>query len=127
MILPTPEPPTDGAHPGTGVTAQARRVLERLARIPLWPAVLVFAAAQVADLVTALLVARELNPLAAGILASPPAAIAVKLALIAFVAAVVRIASPVRPLLARVVLLVGVVAGLAGALSNTHLTPFLTA
>jgi hypothetical protein len=48
-----------------------------------------------------------------------------KLALMAFVVAVAEICDRVRPTLARVVLVVGTLAGLAGALSNTHLTPFL--
>ena len=38
--------------------------------------------------------------------------------------AVVRVIYPVRPTLARVVLVVGIVAGLAGTISNTDLTPF---
>jgi hypothetical protein len=83
-----------------------------------------FVIAQLADLLTALLVARELNPIVAAFGSSPLTAVVVKLALIGFVLAVVRIASPSRPTLARVVLVIGIVAGAFGALSNTHLTPF---
>jgi hypothetical protein len=50
--------------------------------------------------------------------------IVLKVALICFVLAVVAVIGPRRPLLARVVLVVGIVAGLVGAISNTHLTPF---
>ena len=83
-----------------------------------------FVVAQLADLFTALLVARELNPIVAALGSSPLTAVIVKLALIGFVLAVVRIASPTRPMLARVVLVIGIAAGAFGALSNTHLTPF---
>jgi hypothetical protein len=83
-----------------------------------------FVIAQLADLLSALVVARELNPIVAALGSSPVAAIAVKLVLIGFVLAVVRIAAPTRPLVAPLVLVIGIVAGAFGALSNTHLTPF---
>lgn len=89
-----------------------------------WAAVL-FTIAQLADLVTASRVAREYNPLAAALHAQPMAAFALKVALIAFVVAVAEICARRRPGLARLVLVVGTVAGLFGALTNTHLTPFV--
>jgi hypothetical protein len=49
--------------------------------------------------------------------------IALKVALICFVLAVVRVVAPQRPVLARVVLVVGIVAGFLGMISNTDLTP----
>jgi hypothetical protein len=49
--------------------------------------------------------------------------IVLKVALILFVLAVVRVIGPRRPVLARVVLAVGIVAGVVGAISNTDLTP----
>jgi uncharacterized oligopeptide transporter (OPT) family protein len=82
----------------------------------------IFVVAQVADALTALVVSRELNPIIGS--APPGVAIALKVLLIVFVLAVVEISSRKRPTLARVVLLVGIVAGFAGALSNTDLTPF---
>ena len=83
-----------------------------------------FVVAQLADLFTALLVARELNPIVAALGSSPLTAVVVKVALIGFVLLVVRIAAPTRPTLARIVLVIGITAGAFGALSNTHLTPF---
>ena len=50
--------------------------------------------------------------------------IALKILLICFVLGVVRVVYPQRPLVARVVLVVGIIAGLAGTISNTDLTPF---
>ena len=50
--------------------------------------------------------------------------VALKSALIALVVATADICERTRPGLARLVLVVGTVAGLLGALSNTHLTPF---
>jgi len=85
---------------------------------------LLFVMAQLADLFTALLVARELNPIVAALGSSPLTAVVVKLALIGFVLLVVRITAPTRPTLARIVLVIGIAAGAFGALSNTHLTPF---
>jgi len=85
---------------------------------------LLFVMAQLADLLTALLVARELNPIVAALGSSSLTAVVVKVALIGFVLLVVRIAAPTRPTLARIVLVIGIAAGAFGALSNTHLTPF---
>jgi hypothetical protein len=86
--------------------------------------VIAFSAAQVADLLTALAVAKELNPIAAAVAAEPMIGVALKSALIALVVATADICERTRPGLARLVLVVGTVAGLLGALSNTHLTPF---
>jgi hypothetical protein len=80
-----------------------------------------FVVTQLADAISALVVSRELNPV---IGASPPAvSILLKVVLICFVLAVVHVIRPQRPVLARVVLVIGVVAGVAGTLSNTDLTP----
>ena len=81
-----------------------------------------FVVAQVADALSALVVSRELNPIIGAV--PPPVSILLKVLLICFVLAVVRVIYPVRPTLARVVLVVGIVAGLAGTISNTDLTPF---
>ena len=81
----------------------------------------IFIAAQVADAVTALVVSRELNPIIGSV--PPLVSIVLKVALICFVLAVVRVIGPQRPTLARVVLVVGIVAGVAGTISNTDLTP----
>ena len=81
-----------------------------------------FVVAQVADALTAVVVSRELNPLIGSV--SPIVSIVLKVVLICFVLAVVEISDRQRPTLARVVLVVGIVAGFAGALSNTDLTPF---
>ncbi len=106
------------------VLGRARRRWETL---PLaWLAV-AFTLAQAADLLSALVVARELNPIAASLVAQPILGVALKVALVAFVVATAEICDRKRPGLARVVLVVGTIAGLAGALSNTHLTPFLSA
>jgi hypothetical protein len=86
--------------------------------------VIAFSAAQVADLLTALAVAKELNPIAAAVAAVPMVGVALKTALIALVVATADICDRTRPGLARFVLVVGTVAGVIGALSNTHLTPF---
>jgi len=102
-------------------------VLKRAATIPLIWLVGMFTVAQLADLVTASAVARELNPIAAGLASQPILGFALKVALIAFVVAVAEICDCRRPGLARLVLVVGTLAGLLGALSNTHLTPFLAA
>jgi len=103
------------------------RLLNRAATMPLPWLVATFTVAQLADLVTASVVARELNPIAAGLASQPLLGFALKVALIAFVVAVAEICDRQRPGLARVVLVVGTLAGLFGALSNTHLTPFLGA
>ena len=95
------------------------RMLERARIVPLGWLVAAFTVAQLADLVLALVVAREMNPIAVGV--------AIKFALIALVVATAEICDRQRPGLARLVLVIGTVAGLAGALSNTHLTPFLSA
>jgi hypothetical protein len=88
-----------------------------------FPAVLAatFVAAQLADALSALVVAREINPI---IGATPPAvSIVLKIVLICFVLAVVQVIRRQRPLLARVVLVIGVIAGILGMISNTDLTP----
>lgn len=102
-------------------------VIKRVATFPLGSLVASFTVAQLADLVTASLVARELNPIAAALASEPILGFAMKVALIAFVVAIADICDRRRPGLARLVLVVGTLAGLAGALSNTHLTPFLGA
>jgi hypothetical protein len=80
-----------------------------------------FVVAQLADAVSALVVAHELNPI---IGAAPPfVSVVLKVVLICFVLAVVQVIRPRRPVLARVVLLIGVVAGILGTVSNTDLTP----
>ena len=99
----------------------------RARRIPLRWLVALFTAAQLLDLVSALVVARELNPIVAGMVEQPLLGLALKLALIAFVVATAEICDRQRPGLARIVLIIGAIAGLLGALSNTHLTPFLSA
>jgi hypothetical protein len=81
-----------------------------------------FVIAQAADAITALVVSRELNPIIGG--APPAVAIALKVILVCFVLAVVKVIAPQRPGLARLVLVVGIVAGIVGTISNTHLTPF---
>ncbi len=81
-----------------------------------------FVVAQAADAITALVVSRELNPIIGA--APPVVAIALKVILVLFVLAVVRVIHLQRPLLARIVLVVGIGAGIVGTISNTHLTPF---
>ena len=107
--------------------AFANGVFARAVTIPLSWLVGVFTLAQLLDLVSALVVAREMNPIVAGMVAQPILGLALKLALIAFVVATAEICDRRRPGLARLVLIVGAIAGLVGALSNTHLTPFLSA
>ena len=104
----------------------ANKALDRATAVPLHWLVAAFTLAQLADLASALVVARELNPIAATVVGQPVLALAVKLALVALVVAVAEICDRRRPLVARGVLLVGTVAGVLGALSNTHLTPFLS-
>lgn len=104
----------------TGLRARART-------IPLRWLVAVFTVAQLLDLVSALVVAREMNPIVASMVEQPILGLALKLALIAFVVATAEICDRRRPGLARLVLIIGAIAGLVGALSNTHLTPFLSA
>jgi len=81
-----------------------------------------FVVAQAADALSALVVSRELNPIIGPV--PPVVAIALKVALICFVLLVVRVIGPQRPVLARVVLVVGIVAGVVGTITNTDLTPF---
>ena len=109
------------------MTAFGGSVLVRARTFPLGWLVAAFTVAQLADLVLALVVAREMNPIAADIVARPILAVALKMALIALVVATAEICDRRRPGLARLVLVIGILAGLAGALSNTHLTPFLSA
>jgi hypothetical protein len=104
----------------TGLRSRART-------IPLGWLVVSFTVAQLLDLVSALVVAREMNPIVASMVAQPLLGLALKLALIAFVVAIAEICDRRRPGLARLVLIVGAIAGIVGALSNTHLTPFLSA
>jgi hypothetical protein len=89
--------------------------------------VVAFTVAQLLDLVSALVVAREMNPIVASMVEQPVLGFALKFALIAFVVATAEICDRRRPGLARLVLIVGAIAGLVGAISNTHLTPFLSA
>ena len=103
-----------------GLVARARTVSIR------W-LVVVFTVAQLLDLVSALVVAREMNPIVAGMVRQPALGLVLKFALIALVVATAEICDRRRPALARLVLVVGTIAGLVGALSNTHLTPFLSA
>jgi len=86
-----------------------------------------FTAAQFADLLTSFAVAHELNPVAKGVAATPMIGVALKTSLIAFVVATADVVSPHRPILARLILMVGIVAGIVGAFSNTSLTPFVVA
>jgi membrane-associated PAP2 superfamily phosphatase len=51
--------------------------------------------------------------------------VALKTALIALVVATADILSPDRPRLARFILVVGIVAGIVGAFSNSSFTPFV--
>ena len=104
----------------------ARRTMDRAGSIPMGWLVITFTLAQAADLASALVVARELNPIAATIVSRPLLAFALKIGLVAWVVATAEICDRRRPILARMVLVIGTVAGLLGALSNTHLTPFLT-
>jgi hypothetical protein len=103
-----------------------RSVANRVAKFPLTWVAIVFAIAQLADLVTAWNVTRELNPIAAALASMPLAGVVVKIGLIAFVIAVARICDRRRPVLARCLLAFGALAGLAGAITNTHLTPFVS-
>jgi len=109
------------------VIAFANGFLARARTIPLRWLVALFTVTQLLDLVSALVVAREMNPIVAGMVEQPVLGLALKLALIGFVVATAEICDRRRPGLARLVLIVGATAGVVGALSNTHLTPFLTA
>jgi hypothetical protein len=107
--------------------AVTTELLARARAISLGWLVVAFTLAQLLDLVSALVVAREMNPIVASMVEQPVLGLALKLALIAFVVAIAEICDRQRPGLARLVLIVGAIAGLVGALSNTHLTPFLSA
>ena len=107
--------------------AFASGVFQRVRAISLGWLVAVFSVAQLLDLVSALVVAREMNPIVAAMVSQPLVGVALKLALIALVVATAVICDRQKPGLARLVLIVGALAGLVGALSNTHLTPFLSA
>jgi len=96
----------------------------RATTIPLIGLIAVFTIAQLADLVTARVVAHELNPIAVSLASEPLLGFALKVALIALVVAVADICDRRRPGLARLVLVIGTIAGVVGAVSNTHLTPF---
>jgi hypothetical protein len=109
------------------VTAFAERLFARARTISLGWLVVAFTAAQLLDLMSALVVAREMNPIVAGMVRQPALGFALKFALIALVVATAEICDRRRPGLARLVLIVGALAGLIGAFSNTHLTPFLSA
>jgi hypothetical protein len=106
--------------------AFANGIFGRARSISLRWLVVAFTVAQLLDLVSALVVAREMNPIVASMVAEPILGLALKLALIALVVATAEICERQRPGLARLVLIVGTIAGLVGALSNTHLTPILT-
>jgi hypothetical protein len=80
-----------------------------------------FVVSQLADAISALVVSRELNPVIGA--APPVVSVVLKVVLICFVLAVVQVIRPQRPVLARVVLAIGVVAGIVGTISNTDLTP----
>ena len=101
-------------------------VAARIARVPLSKAAAVFAVAQLADLVTALNVTRELNPIVGALAVMPGAGQVIKVALIVFVIAVARVADRQRPVLARLLLAFGTFAGLVGAFTNTPFTPFVS-
>jgi hypothetical protein len=108
------------------VTELANGLVARARTISLGWLVVAFTIAQLLDLVSALVVAREMNPIVASMVKQPALGFALKSALIALVVATAEICDRRRPGLARVVLIVGAIAGLVGALSNTHLTPFLS-
>ena len=72
-------------------------VQDRVATFPLGWAAAIFAVAQLADLVTAWRVARELNPLAAVLLSEPLVGLVVKVLLIVFVVAVAELVAGGAP------------------------------
>ncbi len=96
----------------------------RTIAVPLVWLVAVFSLAQVADLLTAQATVLELNPIAAQLVARPILGLALKLGLVAFVVAIADICDRQRPGLARLVLGVGAVAGIFGALTNAFGAPF---
>jgi len=98
----------------------------RLRRIGIgltWLAI-AFTFAQFADLLTSFAVGHELNPVARGVADQPMVGVALKTSLIAFVVATATIVDPQRPRVARLLLVIGIVAGLFGAFSNSSFTPF---
>jgi hypothetical protein len=99
--------------------------MTRIANVRLGLLAGLFTVAELADLLTAMSVAHEFNPIASALLARPLVGLAMKLALIAFVVAVAEICARRRPGLARSLLVIGTLAGVFGALSNTHFTPFV--
>jgi len=109
------------------VTSLANGLVVRARTMSLGWLVAAFTVAQLLDLISALVVAREMNPIVAGMVRQPALGFALKFALIALVVATTEICDRRRHLLARLVLVIGTIAGLVGALSNTHLTPFLSA
>jgi hypothetical protein len=109
------------------VTSFANGLVARARVISLGWLVVAFTVAQLLDLASALVVAREMNPIVAGMVKQPALGLALKFALIAMVVATAEICDRRRPGLARLVLVVGAIAGLVGTLSNTHLTPFFGA
>jgi len=109
------------------VTPFANGLVARARTISLGWLVVAFTTAQLLDLISALVVAREMNPIVAGMVRQPAVGFALKFALISLVVATAEICDRRRPGLSRLVLVVGTIAGLVGALSNTHLTPFLSA
>ena len=108
------------------MTSFTNGLVARARTISLAWLVVAFSVAQLLDLVSALVVAREMNPIVASMVKQPALGFALKFALIALVVATAEICDRRRPGLARLVLVVGAIAGLVGALSNTHLTPFLS-
>ena len=108
------------------MTSFTNGLVARARTISLAWLVVAFSGAQLLDLVSALVVAREMNPIVASMVKQPALGFALKFALIALVVATAEICDRRRPGLARLVLVVGAIAGLVGALSNTHLTPFLS-
>ena len=72
--------------------------------------VVLFSVAQLLDRESALVVAREMNPIVAAMVAQPLVGVALKLALIALVVATAEICDRQRPGLARLVLIVGAIA-----------------
>jgi hypothetical protein len=108
------------------VTSFSNGFVARVRTISLGWLVAAFTGAQLLDLVSSLVVAREMNPIVAAMVREPALGFALKFALIALVVATAEICDRRRPGLARLVLIVGTLAGLIGALSNTHLTPFLS-
>ena len=114
------------AHPALIVPVVARTTPATYRSSPIGFGILavLLTLSQLADLVTGYLerpagwVGIERNPLAAALLANPAMATAAKLALLALVVSVVAIIRVTRPRAAILVLMVGISAGIIGALSN---------